>query len=162
MIRALERLLGLGEPDLTLIRGDGQTYMRRWWVLPRSKSRWNLYLHNIVGDDDDRALHDHPGWNLSIILRGGYWEHLPGGDIKWRGPGTILFRRADALHRLSLPAGGRGAWTLWLSGRKVRKWGFMCPEGRWVDWETFTGFQGGSENYKGAQPSGGPGCGEYD
>lgn len=161
MIRALERLLGRGEPDLTLVRGDGKTYMRRWWVLPRSERRWNVYLHNILNDDDDRAMHDHPGWNLSIVLRGGYWEITPEHTRGiYRGPGSVVFRRAEALHRLETNSSGRPTWTLWISGRKVHKWGFMCPGGRWVDWKTFTGFRGDGGSYQGDQATGGPGCGE--
>jgi hypothetical protein len=49
--------------------------MRRWWVIPRNKF-FNIYLHHFLHSDDDRALHDHPWWNVSILLRSGsYVEH---------------------------------------------------------------------------------------
>jgi hypothetical protein len=34
-------------------------------------------LHHILRSDDDRDLHDHPWSFLSIVLKGGYWEHTP-------------------------------------------------------------------------------------
>jgi hypothetical protein len=146
------------------MRPDGKPYLRRWWVLPRSEKRWNIYLHNVVGDDEDRAMHDHPAWNISIVLKGGYWELTPEHPTigVWRKRGSIVFRRAEQLHRLQLGTDGKPCWTLWISGVKSRKWGFMCPGGRWVDWKTFTGFRDSGAAYSGAQPTGGPGCGEYD
>ena len=71
-------------PDF-VIGPAGDPYMRRWWVIPRNK--WfNIYLHNIMRSDDDRALHDHPWTNVSVLLRGSYLEHLPGGVAKLRKP----------------------------------------------------------------------------
>jgi hypothetical protein len=58
------------DPDFVIGRA-GRPYLRRWWVIPRN--RWfNIYLQEILQDDDDRALHDHPWVNCSIILRGSY------------------------------------------------------------------------------------------
>ena len=65
-------------PDF-IIGGAEDAYMLRWWVIPRN--RWfNIYLHKILRDDDPRALHDHPWWNISIVLKGGYleWFSNPG------------------------------------------------------------------------------------
>ena len=147
------------EPDF-FIGGRENPYMRRWWVIPRNRF-FNIYLHNILRSDDDRALHDHPWWSISIILRGGYIEHTPEGTFV-RRMGWIRFRKATARHRLQLrdhyskahwidnPAeiggtiGGRiwhvplrPAWTLFITGRRVRDWGFHCPKG-WVPWQQFT------------------------
>lgn len=49
-------------------------YLLRWWVIPRNPV-FNVYLHRFMRSDDDRALHDHPWSNLSILLRGSYGEH---------------------------------------------------------------------------------------
>ncbi len=90
-------------------------------------------IHNIRSSDDDRAPHDHPFHYLTIVLRGGYWEKVPkydkaghylGIDRKWHGPGSILFKRATSWHILELPD-GESAWTLFITGKKVQKWGFM-------------------------------------
>lgn len=105
--------------------------MRRWWVIPRNR-RFNIYLHNIMRSDDDRALHDHPWWNVSILLRGGYREITP-TDTKTRGVGSIVLRRATSAHRLEVD---RPCWSLFITGPNVRTWGFLCPNG-WVPWQQF-------------------------
>lgn len=135
------------DPDF-YIGGKVHPYMRRWWVIPRNRF-FNIYLHNILRDDDDRALHDHPWVSCSVILRGGYLEHHPGGVVKRRQPGRITFRRATQAHRLELFESGsfwatdegripikKSAWTLFITGPKIREWGFHCPKG-WRHWEEF-------------------------
>jgi hypothetical protein len=134
-------------PDFVIERLDGSPYLRRWWIIPRN--RWlNIYLHNMLADDDDRALHDHPWLNVSIVLRGGYWEIMP-ERMKWRGPGAVVFRRPTAAHRIMLDVnfqrvgnvfrrvGKTPAWSLFITGPRTRNWGFHCPQG-WVRWEDFT------------------------
>ena len=114
-------------PDF-IIGGADNPYLLRWWLIPRN--RWfNIYLHNMLRDDDPRALHDHPWWNVSIILRGGYWEHRLNQKPVWRGPGRVVFRRATAAHRLTLAPGSGPSWSLFITGPKVREWGFLCPKG---------------------------------
>ena len=117
-------------PDF-IIGKPGSPYMRRWYVIPRN--RWfNIYLHNIVRSDDNRALHDHPWWNLSILLKGSYREVTPDGTFV-RGAGSMVFRRATAAHRLEVDG---PTWSLFITGRKVREWGFYCPHG-WKIWTSF-------------------------
>lgn len=55
-------------------------YMRRWWLIPAAedKGRKAVRVHHILRSDLDRALHDHPWDNASFLLRGGYWEVVPG------------------------------------------------------------------------------------
>src|SRR3546814_2649634 len=112
-----------------LIGPAADPYMERWWVIPRN--RWlNVYLHRIRHDDDDRALHDHPWANVTLVLAGGYVEHTPHG-VFLREVGDVVFRRATALHRLALrPAGmfghwigpfaDRSAWSLFVTGPVVK------------------------------------------
>lgn len=81
-------------------------YMLRWWKIMRN-AYFNIYLHNVLRSDDDTALHDHPWWNFSIVLQGGYYEHtiLAGGIHRkvWFGPGQMQFRWHGAgAHRLQL------------------------------------------------------------
>lgn len=118
-------------PDF-IIGPPDNPYLRRWWLWRR---RWpsSCYLHQILRDDDDRALHDHPWWNVSIVLRGSYREITPAG-ARVRRPGSIVFRRATAAHRLEVVDGP--VWTLFLTGPVVRGWGFHCPKG-WVPWREF-------------------------
>jgi hypothetical protein len=121
------------EPDFC-IGGWEQPYIRRWWLIPRN--RWfNVYLHQILRSDDDRALHDHPWLNCSILLRGWYREKLPGDRMKIRRAGrSIVFRRAVSAHRLEVEA---PCWSLFITGPIIRSWGFHCPKG-WVHWRDFT------------------------
>lgn len=55
-------------------------YMERWWVIEAAedKSRKAVRLHHVLRSDRDRAMHDHPWNNASLVLRGGYWEITPG------------------------------------------------------------------------------------
>lgn len=140
----------LRRPPDFVIGPTADPYLRRWWVIPRNR-RFNVYLHQIRKSDDDRALHDHPWWNLSIILRGGYVEVTPKGRF-WRSAGSLVFRRATAFHRLEIWPGG-GAWTLFVTGPVIRTWGFACPQG-WIPWRQFV-----SERNKGEV---GAGCGESE
>jgi hypothetical protein len=122
----------LRKPDFII----GDNYLRRWWVNPRNDV-CNIYLHEILGSDDDRALHDHPWANSSWVLEGGYIEHLPCGGSVPRKAGDFVSRPAEALHRLEIAEGGR-ALSLFITGPKVREWGFACPNG-WVHWRDFVG-----------------------
>jgi hypothetical protein len=108
-------------------------YLLRWYVLPRNP--WfNVYLHRFLRDDDDRALHDHPWPSLSLLLAGRYIEHTATGRREYR-TGNLVRRGAEHAHRIELP-GGKPAWTLFVTGPRVREWGFHCPRG-WVHWRKF-------------------------
>lgn len=128
----------------------GDDYLRRWWVLPRNPF-CNVYLHDIRRSDDDRALHDHPWPNTSVLLFGSYIEHTPQGAFT-RSAGDVVHRPADALHRLEVIPGER-AISLFSTGPKVREWGFACGQG-WVHWKDFTD--------EGDAGQVGRGCGEGD
>ncbi len=117
-----------------IIGGAERPYLFRWWVIPRNRFL-NVYLHKIVRDDDDRALHDHPWLNCSILIKGRYIEVTPTGR-KLRLPWLPVFRRAKAAHRLEL-INGAPCWSLFITGPRIREWGFHCPRG-WVHWRIFT------------------------
>ena len=135
------------EPDRH-IGGKENPYMRRWHIIPRNK--WfNIYLHHFLRDDDDRALHDHPWHSLSIMLAGSYLEHLPGGVIRTVNAGSVKFRKATHMHRIQLfkertyehstvffREVPRPVWTIFITGRKIREWGYDCPQG----WKHNTAF----------------------
>ncbi|MBD2842686.1 hypothetical protein [Erythrobacter rubeus] len=121
-------------PDFVI----GDNYLRRWWILPRN-NYLNIYLHEFRRSDDDRALHDHPWPSTSFIIEGGYLEHTPEGVFK-RKAGDVVGREAEAMHRVELFKSGSGespAVSLFVTGSKVREWGFDCAQG-WVSWMDFT------------------------
>lgn len=122
-------LMGSRGPDFVI----GDDYLRRWFVIPRNP--WlNVYLHDVRKSDDDRAFHDHPWANTSFLIEGCYWEVTPEGSFLRRA-GEVITRPAEALHRLELFEGA-GALSLFVTGPKIREWGFDCPQG-WVHWKDF-------------------------
>lgn len=151
------RLIALSRkrPPDVIIGGTEQPYLRRWWLIPRNRF-FNVYLHHFLRSDDDRALHDHPWWNLSVLLDGRYVEHtIEAGGINRRvsrAAGDWKLRRAAAAHRIELDAGP--CWTLFLTGPTLRAWGFHCPRG-WVHWRDFTNPADGGSTI-------GRGCGETE
>lgn len=137
-------------PDF-VIGGAEQPYLRRWWVIPRNRV-FNVYLHQFLRPDDDRALHDHPWANCSVLLRGGYLEHtIAAGGIhhkRLREAGAVVLRLSGrTAHRVELLRDGteedgspiwRPCWTLFITGPVYRTWGFHCPQQGWVPWQRFT------------------------
>jgi hypothetical protein len=123
-------------------------YLRRWWIIPRNEQQ-NVYLHEGLRDDEDRALHDHPWDNVSYLLIGRYREITPEGAFI-REAGSIIRRKATDAHRLEL-VDGQPFVSLFFTGPKVREWGFHCPRG-WVHWRDFTAGENGELV--------GKGCGE--
>lgn len=123
--------------------GKGSIFFLRYTLL---KTRWfAVYLHEFYRGDLDRCLHDHPWDFVSVILRGGYWEHVTFGAAMlegatfdasvgptsvrfWRKPGSILRRPAEFAHRIELDPDRPHPWSLVFVGRKRRKWGFYETE----------------------------------
>ena len=127
-------------PDF-IIGSRDNPYLHRWYVIPRNM-RFNIYLHHFLRSDDDRALHDHPWWNISFLLSGRYIEVTPKGRFL-RKRFAVVFRRATASHRVELIDGP--LWTLFITGPKVREWDFWCPRG-WRHWRDFvSNTPGGNE-----------------
>lgn len=161
---AMREVVNKREPDI-YIGGRTNTYMERWYLIPHNRF-FNVYLHHFLRSDDDRALHDHPWWNFSWLLKGEYEEVTadmdgvlqmamseddhqflreerlkPGGKRKVtrRKAGQMALRLAKKAHRIQLlkDAAGREqpVWTLFVTGPKLRVWGFWCREG-WVAFDS--------------------------
>lgn len=121
---------------------EGDPQLRRWYLVPRSEGL-NVYLHEFRRSDDDRALHDHPGDNVSWVLSGSYLEVTPEGTFT-RRPGDIVRRTAEAAHRIELPPGTGRVLSLFQIGPIRREWGFHCPQG-WRRWQDFVAvYEGGN------------------
>jgi hypothetical protein len=140
----LDKLIGDAKnraPDFIIGGDTNPPYIRRWYLTTREDDKMRVYLHQQSRDDDARAMHDHIGNNVSIILDGGYMEYTPEGVYK-RQPGDVIVRQADQLHRLQLfrhPDTFRvvESWSLFIVGPKIRDWGFMCPNKGWIPWQQF-------------------------
>lgn len=122
-----------------VIGGRDNPYMFRWWVIPRNRF-FNIYLHHIVRSDDDRALHDHPWVSLSRCLAGEMQE-LDANGVRTVRAGQWRLRGPRYAHRLVV-ADGASCWTLFITGPRLREWGFYCPQG-WVHWQDFTAGKNG-------------------
>lgn len=116
-------------------------YLKRWHLIP--KNRWfNIYLHCFEGSDSDRALHNHPWWSFSFLLKGqlsenyktSLWDHV----VLHR---TILkfwpyYRSRTHWHQMFLDS--ETAWTIFITGPKRQRWGFEYPgEFRFMPYEDF-------------------------
>jgi hypothetical protein len=136
-------------------RRTGEDYMHRYYLFMKDRKSFpfNVTLHKIVRSDDP-IMHDHPWPYLTVILKGGYYEHTPVFDeegkkitevSRWRGPGSIIRRKAKEFHWLELD-GDQPAVTLFFMGKQQRDWGFLTNtktgRTRWIQWENYL------KNYK--------------
>lgn len=136
--RMLMVSLGRRRPPDFVVGGHQDPYLLRWWLIPRNPF-FNVYLHRFLRSDEDRALHDHPWANVSVLLDGSYIEHtrpqggvhakkeLKAGDLRIRFSGKLA-------HRVELHQGP--CWTLFITGPRYRIWGFHC-EKKWIPWQRF-------------------------
>jgi hypothetical protein len=153
------------QPDF-VIGGAERPYLRRHWLIPRNRV-FNIYVHEFLRSDDDRALHDHPWlFNCSWLLEGAYIEWTPADEAHLmpdvgvrcqypeqheRRAGDVKFRWGRAPHRIQLLRAGFATangsaqafggelpcWTVFITGPRVRQWGFYCEKG-WIHWKRFT------------------------
>jgi hypothetical protein len=124
----------LGRYRLILDRRTGADYMHRYYLFLKDRTwfPFNFTLHKIVKSDDP-IFHDHPWPYMTIVLKGGYYEHTPVFDSKgvkfaevskWRGPGSIIIRGSGEYHWLELED-NQPATTLFFMGPQTREWGFL-------------------------------------
>lgn len=127
----------------------GAGYLLRWHLIPRNRF-FNIYLHKFIGNDDERALHDHPWDSFSIRIKGELkeifkteQEHTLGiffgalfDVLEVRRVPRFCCRRAEFAHRLKL-IGDKPCWTIFITGPVKREWGFHCKKG-WQHWSTMT------------------------
>lgn len=145
------------DPDF-VIGPAHDPYMLRWWAIPRNKL-FNIYIHKIRHDDDDRALHDHPWPSLSYMVSGRLIEHYAKVHtvtkkqiitLRTLLKGQWVYRPASFAHRLVKPEQNEDVITVFITGPRIREWGFLCPQG-WRHWKDFVGKNKGEV---------GRGCGE--
>lgn len=96
-------------------------YLLRWFLVPRNRFL-NVYLHKFLRDDDDRALHDHPWWFVSVVLKGTYREvtrdadRCPAcGNDFWKDGGAARRHGFDDCPNCSEPLRIVSSWRRWLS-----------------------------------------------
>ena len=102
----------------TALGVPGCEYVIRWMV---ETPLGSVRLHHWLAPDDDRAPHDHPWSFTTFVLRGGYYDLSPTGSEHLRAPAV---RRRAAEHPHTVFPDRDGAWTIIVTGPKVRQWGF--------------------------------------
>ena len=116
------------------IDNGGRPYLERWIL-------WcggTLRLHRFLASDDDRAVHDHPWWFVTLPFSA-YGEYVEiDGRERYREvrPWRLHFRRSHFRHRVEIQR--VPSWTLVLTGPKRREWGFWSDE-RFVHNRDWTG-----------------------
>lgn len=95
---------------------------------------FSIYLHKFLSSDLP-VLHDHPYSFISMPLKKGYIENLPDGRTLNRKPFRPKFRTAEEFHWVEL-VDEEPAWSLFLTFRRRRKWGFWTKKG-WVYWRDY-------------------------
>ncbi len=122
-------------------------YMERWFIIPRNRF-FNIYFHRFFGSDAPTP-HDHPWISLGVILEGEYLEHMTKKGAGWnseigdypstyeyvvmRRTGELTLRFPSSLHWVEID---KPVYTLFITGPRVRRWGFQCKD-RWVDFEEY-------------------------
>lgn len=112
----------------------------------------SLYLHHILlpDQDDPHVLHNHPWrWAHSTILHGWYAEERPhklGGFVSRSYPtGSSNTLEPETFHRITSVS--HDCWTLFLTGPKVKSWGFDVPGRGFVPWRERLAARGITPDY---------------
>jgi hypothetical protein len=120
---------------------DGEKYLERWIL---DLHFCSLRLHKFWSGDEP-PVHDHPFWFVTVPLRT-YREHLIDGSVRRVRAFVPHFRRATHAHLIAAP--DRPFYTLVITGRHRRTWGFWETPERWVPWSDrvrYLGVDGGEE-----------------
>lgn len=86
----------------------------------------HVRLHKIVDKDNTTLFHNHPFKYLSIVLKGGYTEHIAGVGMRTHKRGSFILRSNNTYHRIESIQGetvtlfiawGDYGWSAWNPGR---------------------------------------------
>lgn len=123
--------------EIITANNQGSPYMHRWCLIPKNRFI-NVYLHRFLGPDQ-RVMHDHPWISLAYMLEGYFDETY--ARLRKHGPhykaerrihkGQWTYRSSRFLHYLT--PSPSGAWSIFMTGPTIRKWGFVTKDG-WKPW----------------------------
>ncbi len=97
-------------------------YMIRWVA---DFGPFAIRIHRWLSSDDHRAFHDHPWWFLTLVLWGRYTDVSPAGRDRLH-IGSIRFRPSS--HKHTVEVEHRNTWTILITGRPSRRWGFWVGD----------------------------------
>lgn len=152
--KLIRRWISAGLPKREVIGAPLCPLMYRW-TLFGDDARGKVMLHRFPPNTTDADIHDHPWPFVTMVLWGSYDDIVPcptclGEPLYWGGgeevkcwqcfgkgivfgermrAGKICRRRAEHTHRTRTH--DVGAWTLVITGKKVREWGFWRDGKRW-------------------------------
>jgi hypothetical protein len=125
----------LGRRRIIMDREGDEPYLERYYLFLPDRDEnfpFNIFIHKFLKGDSDN-LHDHPWGFFTLILSGGYWEHVYTDEAKsktkrvWRAPGYWQKVEAEHIHRIELKEGNTPCWTLFIPFKRERVWGFWKP-----------------------------------
>ncbi len=125
-----------------IIRIDGAPYLTRFYLSGKANQRVvgekpQFFLHHFHKSDQGRELHNHPYTGTSLILAGGYIEERMSELATIGGkaftevsattylPGDINTLGLADYHRTDLLNKELGCWTLFVTGPRLKEWGFL-------------------------------------
>lgn len=141
-LNSLERM---GRKRIVLDRESSEPYLERYYVFLKDRDTFpfNIFIHKFLKSDPD-DVHDHPWPYATLILKGGYYEHIPNfnpaGDLVghtryWRGAGHFRISPATSFHRIELEP-NVDCWTMFMPGPKRKEWGFLVNN-QWIHNEQY-------------------------
>ncbi len=126
------------KPDQVITaNNEGSSYMSRWCLIPKNRF-FNIYLHRFTGPDQ-RVMHDHPWISLGYVLYGRLYEAFAKNATdevryRWINSGKWTYRNSKFLHYLHLSRNTPCVWTIFITGPKIKSWGFLTKDG-WRPWK---------------------------
>ena len=131
LVRFKQHKLGF---ERSTIKAEGEKYLTRWIL---HLVLFNLRLHKFYRGDDQRGMHDHPFWFVTLPFTT-YWEDTELYGLRFVRAWRLHFRGRDFKHRVV------GAqffdelypfYTVVLAGPYKDNWGFYTNEGEYVPWQ---------------------------
>lgn len=141
--------------EYSRVEVEGVPYLDRYIVYVAGCT---LRLHKFWRGDDDRAPHDHP-WNFITFPFRDYLEHVqepsgreyvrvvkrlrfhyrPSGyrHIVLHGLEDISYLRDGLRHKAQLRT-SKPFWTIVITGRRTRSWGFWPEHDHYIYWRDWT------------------------
>jgi hypothetical protein len=152
LLKILEKL---GRKRIVLDRINNEPYLERYYLFLKDRKHFpfNVFLHKFLKSDPD-DVHDHPWPYATLILKGGYYEHIPnfnpagalvGHTRYWRGPGHFRICSANSYHRVELKE-GTDCWTMFMPGPQRREWGFLVKN-KWIQHEEYLSHRASKKSY---------------
>ncbi len=133
-------------PNLKLFSKNGGVYLNRWNLIPKNRF-FKIYLHKFT-DSDEETFHDHPWHSLSFVLSGILMEVFLNAKqeqtLRIVRKGAWVYRSAKRLHYILLPS-SNPVWTIFITGPKIREWGFLKPQG-WIHHLEYESIRKGERN----------------